>query len=119
MALWCCKSLGFGCLAGDRERVGRSFCDDDGRDHHFVGIRRPEPKSLEFSAFFHFLRTIQSVQIRSPRFDITIAKSSFRLPADIRQCSTPKYRHHRGTVQGVVTIDGKDFYLGKARHGGQ
>ena len=25
--------------------------------------------------------------------------------------------HHRGTVQGVVTIDGKDFYLGKARHG--
>jgi hypothetical protein len=27
--------------------------------------------------------------------------------------STPKYRHHRGTGQAVVTIGGKDFYLGK------
>ena len=27
--------------------------------------------------------------------------------------STPKYRHHRGTGQAVVTVDGKDFYLGK------
>lgn len=27
--------------------------------------------------------------------------------------STPKYRLHKATGQGVVTIDGKDFYLGK------
>src|SRR4051812_39162345 len=28
---------------------------------------------------------------------------------------TPKYRHHKPSGQAVVTLDGKDFYLG--RHG--
>lgn len=26
--------------------------------------------------------------------------------------ATPKYRHHRATGQAVVTIQGRDFYLG-------
>jgi len=28
---------------------------------------------------------------------------------------TPKYRHHKATGQAVVTLSGRDFYLGKWR----
>ena len=28
-------------------------------------------------------------------------------------CKTPSLRHHKPTSQAVVTLDGRDFYLGK------
>jgi len=31
---------------------------------------------------------------------------------DVSVC-VPKYRRHKGTGQAVVTLDGRDFYLGK------
>ena len=32
-----------------------------------------------------------------------------------RQVRTPTYRHHKPSGRAVLTIDGKDFYLGKWR----
>ncbi len=31
----------------------------------------------------------------------------------VRPLRTPSYRHHKPTDQGVVTLNGRDFYLGR------